>query len=206
MTDLTEEEKITKAAYDKYGKAWAAANVMGDFWRPYIHKFHRILPEGNILEIGCGSGRDAQDLIKLGYGYTGTDITDSFIDFCRQRLPGQKFIRQSVYDLYFPGHKFDGFWACASLIHVPKARMGEALQSIKSVVKLGGVGFISLKDGDNEYVRRDKIADLDMERFFAYWKKNEFALELERNGFKIVNYEFNDSQETKWHCFFVKTT
>lgn len=204
MKDLSAEEQITKEAYDKHGKAWASAHLMDGFWDKEYKKFHKLIPKGSVIDIGCGGGRDAKNLIKMGYTYIGTDISDTFLKFCRKRIPNHIFLRQSVYELKFP-KKFDAFWACAVLLHVPRKRMDEALQRVKSVAKPGAIGFISLKDGDGEYITNDFVAGRDLERFFSYWKKDEFVSVLERNGFSLVEYHFKPmTEQTKWHCFFVK--
>lgn len=204
MTKLLPEEEITKKAYDKYGKIWASAHLMDGFWDAELKKFNKLLRSGRVIDIGCGGGRDAKALIKMGYDYIGTDISDTFLDFCRDRLPNHKFLKQDVYELKFP-KKFDGFWACAVLLHVPKSRIDEALQRIKSVLKPGATGFVSLKDGLDEYVRKDQIAGKELERFFSYWKRDEFVSVLRKNGFSLIDYEFKPmSKETRWHCFYVR--
>lgn len=111
----------------------------------------------------------------------------------------------SVYDLNFPAHTFDGFWASAVLLHVPKERINEALARIKSVVKDNGIGFISLKDGADQKVEVDQIGGETVKRFFAYWQKDEFQKVLKDNGFSVVDYMYRPmSEKTRWHCFFVK--
>ncbi len=41
----------------------------------------------NILEIGCGEGRDAQYLLKEGYNVLATDISATAIDYCKKSHP-----------------------------------------------------------------------------------------------------------------------
>jgi hypothetical protein len=58
MTKLTDEEEITRQAYDTHGKAWAAARST-NYWDTELDKFYKLLPKGSVLEIGAGHGRDA---------------------------------------------------------------------------------------------------------------------------------------------------
>ena len=157
---LTKREQQTLKSYDQYGKQWAASHLDFDFWVPELKKFKKYLSEGKVLEIGSGGGRDAKELIRAGYEYTGTDISKGLLEAAKKYNPGAKFLLKSVYDLDFPENSFDGFWACAVLLHIPKSRIDEALRQLHKVVKPNGVGFISVKQGvgeeTNEKNRRDR--------------------------------------------------
>ena len=59
-------------------------------------------------------------MIAFGYDYTGTDISTGLLNEARKKVPGQSFYEMSVYDLDFPEGTFDGFWASAILLHIPK--------------------------------------------------------------------------------------
>lgn len=178
-----------------------------NFWAAELKRFHELIPSGKILEIGTGGSRDAKELIKLGYGYIGTDISSQLLKQVRMELPSQELYLQSVYELSFPGlPKFDGFWASKVLLHIPKSRIDEVLQRIKTVVRPGGGGFISLKDGNGEGLEIESWGNKkEHKRFFSYWSKEEFAKALNRNQFTVVDYIYRpDSQKTRWHCFFVE--
>jgi SAM-dependent methyltransferase len=207
MSDLLPKEQTTKHTYDTLAKTWAVQHDAKHFWAPEMQRFHELLPSGTILEIGAGGGRDGQELLALGYRYVGTDLSSGLLAVARKTLPNQELYEQSVYDLDFPDReKFDGFWT-ATLLHIPKSRIDEALQRIKTVIKPGGIGFISLKDGDDEQVRVDEFGGSKFERFFAYWRKDEFIETLKQNGYTLIDYTYHQDERKDrqpWHCFFVK--
>ncbi|HVX58404.1 MAG TPA: class I SAM-dependent methyltransferase [Candidatus Saccharimonadales bacterium] len=204
MSSLTEEEEITKQAYEKAADAWADYFESGGGWALELKKFHKLLPKGKILEIGAGTGRDARDLTNLGYDYLGTDVSDGLLDIARKNCPGQKFMQMSLYDLEFP-EKFDGFWCSAVLLHVPKSRIDGALQKIRNTQKRGAIGFISIKDGDAEEMQERDMNGVSTKRFFALWRKDDFEKVLEKNGFKILDYGYREvTKKTNWHMFIVK--
>lgn len=159
-----------------------------------------------MLEIGAGTGRDAKDLTDLGYDYVGTDNSEGLLNIARKRLPNHQFAVQSVYDLSFP-EKFDGFWASAVLLHIPKARINEAMQRTKSAIKPGAIGFISIKDGEGEKVTKHKFdSSSELERLFTYWSKEAFTKVLSDNGFEVLFYKYKPiSEKTNWHLFIVKS-
>lgn len=43
--------------------------------------------EAKILELGCGEGRDAANLLRKGYDLTATDVSPEAIRYCRSRCP-----------------------------------------------------------------------------------------------------------------------
>ena len=52
-----------------------------------VIKRYGIGKESAILELGCGEGRDAHELLCLGYSLTATDISPEAIRYCRDRWP-----------------------------------------------------------------------------------------------------------------------
>ncbi len=206
MAELTNKEKLTIETYKQAPLNWSVYFDSGGGWPLEMKEFHRLLPKGRILEVGAGGGRDARELIKLGYTYIGIDISEPLLVIARKNCPGAEFINMSLYDLHFP-EKFDGFWASAVLLHIPKKRINNVLQKLKSAQKKGAIGFISIKDGQGEEVTSKEINGLNGKRFFAYWSKNEFSEILDRNGFGILHYGYRRvTLNTNWHTFIVQTS
>lgn len=203
----TPQEARTLRSYDENAETWVSEHQSNGYWRDEMARFHELLPYGRILEIGAGGGRDAQELIDLGYDYTGTDASTGFLTVLNKKIPGVVAFERSVYDLPPPGTEpFDGFWASAVLLHIPKARIDEALAGIRRSVKEGAIGFISLKNGVGEKVEQEVLGGKPFDRFFAYWTKDEFIKVLSDNGFSVVDYFYHvRSESTKWHSFIVKS-
>jgi 2-polyprenyl-3-methyl-5-hydroxy-6-metoxy-1,4-benzoquinol methylase len=200
---LTADEEITLQTYNKLAKSWASGHLNPDYWREELTELSKQLPKGKILEVGCGGGRDAKELLKLGYEYTGTDLSVALLKEARAANPSATFIQASLYDLDFP-EQFDGFWCAAVLLHIPKHRIHEALQAIKRNVKKDGVGFIAIKEGTFEGVETGHEYDGDG-RFFAYWQNDEFKAALAANGFKVVKEARKPlSKLTTWLVYFVR--
>lgn len=198
------EERLTTDGYDRCALAWSEEHGSPDYWAKEMAAFQTLLPAGRILEIGAGGGRDAKELIALGYQYVGTDISVGLLDVARRELPDHEFHEQSVYDLSFP-ELFDGFWASAVLLHIPKRRIDQALRQIKSVVRPGGIGFISLKEGTGEAFETEIVGGHELKRFFAYWSEVEFSSVLARNCYEVVQHIYHPrSERTRWHCFLVQ--
>ena len=74
-----------KTAHQK-GVSWASSEKTPVVLQT-IQKY-RIRPEQNILEIGCGEGRDAKAVLDNGYRLLATDISGEAIRYCRKMMPG----------------------------------------------------------------------------------------------------------------------
>lgn len=205
--ELTPEEQETLETYNKNAETWSYGHQISAFWKDERETFNRYLPTGKILDVGCGSGnKDVPYFIEKGYDYTGIDFSEEMIRLAKINNPDTEFVCASVYDMDFPDQPlFDGFYACASLLHLPKTRIHEALQSIKKWMKDGAIGFISLKEGSDEEMKDDLEDKILTRRLFAYYQKEEFEKILKDNGFEMIEFKRKPTPgKTIWLDFFVK--
>ena len=77
--------------YEAYDKRYKQVHDKGLSWSPdtntpivedTIKRFH--LEEFEILEIGCGEGRDARYLLNKNYNVLATDISEEAINYCQK--------------------------------------------------------------------------------------------------------------------------
>src|SRR5258708_20769265 len=127
---------------------------------PALQSFlERLKPGASILELGCGSGRDAVEMLRLGYDVTPPDGSPEMARQAEGRL------RRKVSVLEFSDIegelRFDGVWAHACLLHVPVLHLGELLRKIYRVLKSPGVLFANFKEGAAE--GRDRLG-----RYYNY--------------------------------------
>ncbi len=203
--DYAEQETETIRTYDQYAASWAGDHSNMSHSLKMLDEFRRLLPKGVVLEIGAGHGVDGRMLKDAGYGYLGTDAAAGMINIARNKYPDLELEALNVYDLQSLGRTFDGVWANAVLLHIPKERMDEALDTVSNVLKAGGVGLISLKDGDKQEFERREVSGRQENRIFTYWRKEEFETILGRHGFMVVGYSYDHkSERSKWHRFFIQ--
>jgi SAM-dependent methyltransferase len=102
----------------------------------------------SVLDAGCGSGRDALAFLKLGYDVVAFDASPMMVAATRKRA-GVPVHQMTFEDMKFD-RTFDGIWACASLLHVPRAQLSGVLRSLASFLKPTGVLYASFKYGEKE--------------------------------------------------------
>lgn len=138
-----------------------------------------------ILDIGCGSGRDAEYFLNKGLDVIGIDLSNRFIEISQAKVPKAKFIKMDMRNINFPVNSFDGIWSMASILHIPKLEVKDTIIKFREVLKTNGIIYISVKLGEGErFVKKDRYKGL--EKFFAFYTKSEMSDLLENCGFEII--------------------
>ena len=112
------------------------------------------LPESaRILDAGCGAGRDSAIFLRQGYDVSAFDASSAL---CRlsSKLTGlaiQRLRFQEFDDI----EKYDGVWANASLLHVPRVELPDCISRLTRSLKPGGLMYMSFKHGSGERVAPD---------------------------------------------------
>jgi SAM-dependent methyltransferase len=202
--ELTEEEKKTLSYYQNNALEWSKTHLSKGFWENEYKIFHRLLTSGKIIDIGCGTGRDAGPLVKLGFDYFGVDISENIIQVAQKQNPKLQFDIASIYDLSHITDKFDGFIIQAVLVHLPKNRLKQAFNSVHSVLKPNATGWITVKAGVGEGIITDKrIGDKDNQRYWSFFDFEEFKGVLANNGFELLD-SYKHYLIPEWLIYFVK--
>lgn len=111
--------------------------------------FLRYLPEhASILDLGCGSGRDTLAFKNLGHQVEAIDYSEELVAKARQ-LTGLPVQLDSFYELSAQ-EKYEGIWACASLLHCERDKLSDVLDRILTALKPNGVCYMSFKYGNKD--------------------------------------------------------
>ena len=152
MSDPTDPQRATVAAYDASAGTYAAASpVVPNSVREAAEAFARRLPaRARVLEIGSASGRDAALMEQLGLRVRRTDITPAFVQLLREHGHDAEVVDPLTGDLADPAGPYDGVWANASLLHVARRDLSTVLERLREVSRPGGILRFSVKEGDGE--------------------------------------------------------
>lgn len=112
-------------------------------------KFLQRLPDqGKILDFGCGSGRDAKVFLNLGYE---VEAVDGCRELCEMAAEYTGIVvRQMDFMELDVREKYDGIWACASVLHLPYEELRAVLAKMAAALKENGAIYVSFKYGEFE--------------------------------------------------------
>ena len=113
------------------------------------------LPEGAlILDFGGGSGRDTRYFLGKGFRVEAADGSE---ELCRLAsvytgIPVKQMLFQELEET----EKYDGIWACASILHLRREELPEVFRKMYRALKPGGILYVSFKYGDFEGERNGR--------------------------------------------------
>ncbi|WP_334313316.1 class I SAM-dependent methyltransferase [Psychrosphaera algicola] len=111
-------------------------------------------PNAQIVDAGCGSGRDALYFKSQGFKVTAFDASIELAHKA-QRLLGQQ-VAITTFERFSIQEKVDGIWCCASLLHLSKSELLPSLKNLNNHLNNGGVMYISFKYGDAERIENGR--------------------------------------------------
>lgn len=156
--------------YDGHAEAFTANTVNADV-SDLRRRFLAHMPEGAlILDFGCGSGRDTKAFLESGYR---VDATDGSEELCRSASEYTGVpVKHMLFQELSVKNQYDGIWACASILHLPKKELMDVFQKIASALKNGGVIYTSFKYGMFEGVRNGRhFSDFTEETLMEFMKQ-----------------------------------
>ncbi len=155
--------------YEENAAGFALNTVSADM-EDARRRFLNLLPEkAQILDFGCGSGRDTKAFLERGYA---VEAIDGSAELCRiaSEYTGIR-VRQMLFQELVAKNAYDGIWACSSILHLEKAELSEVLRKITEALKPGGVLYTSFKYGTFEGVQKGRyFTDFTEESLDEFWK------------------------------------
>ena len=127
-------------------------------------------PAGSILELGCGAGNHAAEMLARGFVLRATDGSPEMAEVASRKLNHP--VTAMRFDELDEHDAFDGVWASACLLHVPRDELAAILERIHLALKMGGVFYASFKAGEGD--GRDSLG-----RYYNYvsedWLRAAYA-------------------------------
>lgn len=180
---LADIESLTLSHYDQHAADFWQGTKDHDVTQNYA-AFLAPFPDDkqlDILDFGCGPGRDVYYFKSLGHRPTGLDGSAEFCRMARE-YTGCPILQQRFLSLELPPASFDGVFANASLFHVPSRELPRVLLELNAALRPGGILFISNPRGDGEGwsgLRYGHYMQIDSSRDF-----------LAAAGFAVLNYYY----------------
>ncbi|HEV7260696.1 MAG TPA: class I SAM-dependent methyltransferase [Bosea sp. (in: a-proteobacteria)] len=166
---MTARDAATLDFYAAEAQAYADRSREAEHER--IEAFAAALPSGaRVLELGCGGGHDSVELLARGLDLVPTDGSPELAAQASERLG--RPVEVLLFEDLDSQEAFDGIWAHACLLHVPRSALPDVLDRIHVAMKPGGLFYASYKAGTEE--GRDRFG-----RYYNYpspdWLKGAYG-------------------------------
>lgn len=150
MTDIDKTLKY----YNENAQSFASGTVSVKFTEVQDKFLEKLNSDAYILDFGCGAGRDTKYFLSRGYQ---VDAVDGSEQLCRIASEYTEIkVRQMLFQELDEKEKYDGIWACASILHLPKKQLREVLENMYAALKSEGWIYISFKYGEFEGERNGR--------------------------------------------------
>ena len=128
-------------------------------------RFLSHLQEGAyILDFGCGSGRDSKYFLNKGYKVDAIDGSEKLCE-AASKFTGIE-VKCKLFSDLDDIDKYDGIWACASILHLPKEELESVFEKMIKALKPGGTIYASFKYSQFEGYRKGRyFTDFTSETF-----------------------------------------
>jgi len=187
---IAEIEGVTLDHYEKNAESFWQGTRDHDVSQN-INAFMQALPQDNILDVldlGCGPGRDLHTFRQLGHRPTGVDGSKTFCEMARQNADCS-VLQQSFSKLMLGEAAYDGIFANASLFHVPSQLLPGVLDACYSALRTEGILFTSNPRGNAEGWQGN--------RYGHYMEYEDSSAYLEEAGFTILNHYYRPEGKPK---------
>ena len=188
------KEKLNETSTINYYEQ-NSSNLSSRYENADVSEIHKLLLQtfdknSELLEIGCGSGRDASFMSKNDFNITAIDGSINMIKEAKNIHPElfkKLFHKTLPNDLEFD-KKFDGIYSIATLMHLSKNDLKITISKIYNLLNQNGKFLMSVSLFRDD-INKDGFDDKG--RFFLVLNFDEWVNLLENIGFKILKTKTN---------------
>jgi ubiquinone/menaquinone biosynthesis C-methylase UbiE len=182
---VTDAKDIVERGYDAISRrfdTWADS-----FATPaprWIAKLmERLEPNANVLDLGCGAGRQGAQTVARRHRYTGVDLSEAQLELARTRIPSGTFVHGDAMSVELDAESFDAVLSLFMFGHIPRAQQGPLLGRIFAWLRSGGWFLTTFATDDSQDMVEDDWLGAPM--FFASFDEQTNRRNVARAGFEL---------------------
>ena len=190
--DLVEIERLNIAHYDENAESFRIGTKDHDVSQNIAALIDALPKEKtlDILDFGCGPGRDMCVFKSMGHRPVGLDGSK---EFCKMAVKqsGCPTLNQQFLKLELEENRYDGIFANASLFTVPSQELPRVLKELHSALRKDGILFSSNPRGNAE--------GWQGQRYGHYMEFEASETFLQQSGFKIIEHFYRPAGMPREH-------
>jgi SAM-dependent methyltransferase len=148
-----------------------------------LNQFLTELKGKDILDLGSGPGFHSRYFLDRGYQVLAVDNSPAMVELCRKKDVPAKEMDMENLDL--KGSRFDGIWAYASLLHLPKEKIPGVIKDLTALLRPRGCLGLAVKEGQNQGFKNYKDYP-GAKRWFTYLSDQEIK-HMFRQNFTLID-------------------
>lgn len=207
MDQINENDLVdlTIKSYDEHAEEYSRFH----FHRLNLKRLENFIDlltdKGQVLDVGCGCGRDTKYLMDHGVKTIGIDLSKRTIEEARRYVPDASFLVMDMRKLPYEDESFSGILAMASIFHVPKKELPDLFAEFNRVLKDQGLLYFCVMEGKGEKIVKKSVAVKDMgPRFYAFYEREELKELLQKAGFKLRHTFIDEDFGVDWLNFYAR--
>lgn len=187
---------LNRSFYERFAQAFADSRTVS---QASLLRALSLIPDGaSVLDVGCGDGRAARALERLGrhVTYLGLDVSPSLISLARERAEGlsrvaARFVvadvAQDDWPLVLEGRPFDYLLALALLHHIPDRDLRlRLMRQMADLLKPAGTLIVSTWQFlSDERLRRKMIPWQTIGMDEGQVEPGDYLLDWRRGGYGL---------------------
>ena len=136
-------------------------------------------PDSVILEIGSGPGKDWEIFNKKGFEVVGSDYSEEFVDYLKNKYPKNQFIKLDGAKLD-TDKNFDAIYSNKVLHHLTDDQLVNSIKRQVELLNIGGIICHSFWKGKG---------DEEFKGMYVNYHQKEELINLFENQFEILAFE-----------------
>ncbi len=186
--------KTTIDYYDSNAADYTAKTLDVDFAEMQLHFLEKLKEGAFILDFGCGAGRDTKSFLERKFTVDAIDGSERMCEIASKHT--WIIIKHMYFQELDEVDKYNGIWACASILHLNREELVDVLRRMARALKDEGIIYASFKYGTFEGERNG--------RYFTDMTEATFADLMEQIPELVIEDEWitldvrEDRSDEKW--------
>ena len=150
----------------------------------YIDQFLQSLEGKNVLDAGCGNGRDCKYINQKGFKVKGIDLSKEMLVIAKKMVPKVDFEIMDITNITYSDNSYDGIISNCSFFHIPVEELPKTLNSFSKILRPNGKLLLILQEGLGEAMIEEPFRK-GVYIYMNYFSVKQISDLLLKHGFEI---------------------
>ena len=150
----------------------------------YIDQFLQSLEGKNVLDAGCGNGRDCKYINQKGFKVKGIDLSKAMLVIAKKMVPEADFEVMDITNITYSDNSYDGIISNCSFFHIPVEELSRTLNSFSKILRPNGKLLLILQEGLGEAMIEEPFRK-GVYIYMNYFSVKQISDLLLKHGFEI---------------------